>query len=128
MLEHSSHAASVDTQDAHIVFSRLDSKHGNGLLAWLDLQLHHQRPREGEAENAQSRRTGCGEGLSQRPSFPGARAAMSLVRRTRDSSLRRQHPKVQLDEGGNFAFEYGDMAMLHYSRSQRIEQLEGLSR
>ena len=31
-------------------------------------------------------------------------------------------------EGGNFAFEYGDMAMLHYSRSQRIEQLEGLSR
>ena len=30
--------------------------------------------------------------------------------------------------GSNFAFEYGDMAMLHYSRSQRIEQLEGLSR
>ena len=25
-------------------------------------------------------------------------------------------------------YEYGDMAMLHYSRSQRIEQLEGLSR
>ena len=128
MLEHSSHAASVDTQDAHIVFSRLDSKHGNGLLAWFDLQLHHQRPREGGAENAQSRRTGCSEGLSQRPSFPGARAAMSLARRTRDSSLQRQLPEVQLDEGGNFAFEYGDMAMLHYSRSQRIEQLEGLSR
>ena len=56
----------------------LDSKHGNGLLVWFDLQLHNQRPREGGAENAQSRRTGCSERLSQRPSFPSARAAMSL--------------------------------------------------
>ena len=105
---------------------------GNWAMPWRppleDRLAPHQRPREGGAENAQSRRTGCSERLSQRPSFPSARAAMSLMRRTRDSSLRRQHPKVQLDEGGNFAFEYGDMAMLHYSRSQRIEQLEGLSR
>ena len=35
---------------------------------------------------------------------------------------------VEKDDGSNFAFEYGDMAMLDYSRSQRIEQLEGLSR
>ena len=35
---------------------------------------------------------------------------------------------VEKDDGSNFAFEYGDMAMRHYSRSQRIEQHESLSR
>ena len=46
LLEHSSHAANVDTQDAHIVFSRLDSKHGNGLLAWLDFEEPRTHSRE----------------------------------------------------------------------------------
>ena len=46
LLEHSSHAASVDTQDAHIVSSRLDSKHGNGLLAWLDFEEPRTHSRE----------------------------------------------------------------------------------
>ena len=45
-----------------------------------------------------------------------------------NGNLQRQLPEMQLNEGSNFAFEYGDMAMLHYSRNQRIEQLEGLSR
>ena len=48
------------------------------------------------------------------------------VRRRRAGGL--AYVAVEKDDGNNFAFEYGDMAMLHYSRSQRIEQLEGLSR
>ena len=45
-----------------------------------------------------------------------------------NGNLQRQLPEMQLNEGSKFAFEYSDMAMLHYSRNQRIEQLEGLSR
>ena len=48
------------------------------------------------------------------------------VRRRRAGGL--EHVAVEKDDGSNFAFEYGNMAMLHYSRSQRIEEHESLSR
>ena len=35
---------------------------------------------------------------------------------------------VEKDDGSNCAFDSGDMPMLHYSRSQSIEQHESLSR